>query len=176
MKLPLAAALLLAGSNLALAQGLSASDLTYLQANYGLTPQSAVIAELTPNEQQALHSAIDDLKTYPEGQARQVRRYLTLVYPRECKRWAAAHPGQQCSPAPDPAAAPGKQISDRYCAECHLFGTEKAPTFWKMAHERDWNSHKVEHALRHSPDMVPLKLTPDMLDQLAGYINSFKGP
>jgi hypothetical protein len=174
MKFLFAVVLLLGGSYAALAQGLTADDFKYLAANQGLTPQSAVIVELTPNEAQALHSAIDDLKTYPEGQARQVRRYLALVYPRECKRWAEAHPGQDCSPAADPAIQPGKAISDKLCASCHLFGAEKAVTYRQMANERDWNPHKVEHALRHSPDMVPLKLTPDMLDQLAAYINSFK--
>jgi hypothetical protein len=158
----------------ALAQGLTPDDFKYLQATQGLTPQNAVIAELTPNEQQSLHSAIDELKTYPDGQKRQVRRYLALVYGRECKRWAQAHPGQNCSPAADPAVEPGKQISDKLCASCHLFGTDSAPSYRHMAGERDWNAHKVQHALRHSPDMVPLKLTQDMLDQLAAYINSFK--
>jgi len=174
MRFPVALALLFLGADLASAQGLTPQDLKYLQDKLALTQQSPVIAELTPNEQQALHSAIDDLKTYPEGQERQVRRYLWLVYGRECKRWAEAHPGEDCSPAADPAVRPGKALSDKYCAECHLFGTATAPTYSQMAHERDWNSHKVEHALRHSPDMVPLKLSPDMLDQLAAYINSFK--
>jgi hypothetical protein len=174
MRLFLAAAMLVAGPGSALADGLTADDYQYLQAHQGLSQQSAVISELTPNEQNALHSAINDLKSYPEGQARQVRRYLSLVYGRECKRWADAHPSEPCSPAADPAAQPGKVISDKFCASCHLFGTENAPTYFQMAHERDWNSHKVEHALRHSPDMVPMKLTPEMLDQLAAYINSFK--
>ena len=175
MRLIIAGAVWLIAAGSAAAQGLTADDYKYLQATQGLTPQSAVIADLTPNEQQALHSAIDDLKTYPEGQARQVRRYLSLVYGRECKRWAEAHPGgDPCSPAADPAAQPGKVTSDKFCASCHLFGTETAPSYFKMAHERDWNSHKVQHALRHSPDMVPLKLTPEMLDQLAAYINSFE--
>ena len=175
MKIAFAAVLAaLVVTHVALADGLTAADYKYLQATLGLTPQSAVIAELTPNEQQALHSAIDELKTYPEGQARQVRRYLALAYRRECKRWAEAHPGQDCSPAADPAVAPGKQLSDKLCAECHLFGTETAPPYRKMAAEKDWNSHKVEHALRHSTSMVPLKLTPEMLDELAAYINSFK--
>jgi hypothetical protein len=169
-----AAAAMLIGASLAFADGLTQSDYKYLQTVHGLTAQSAAIAELSPNEQQALHSAIDDLKTYPEGRDRQVRRYLTLVYPRECKRWAEAHPGQNCSPAADPAVQPGKDVSDRICAECHLFGTTSAPSYFHMAHERDWNAHKVEHALRHSPDMVPIKLSPEMLDQLAAYINSFK--
>ena len=158
----------------AFADGLTDDDYKYLQATHGLTPQSAVIAELTANEQQALHSAIDDLKTYPEGRDRQVKRYLTLVYGRECKRWAQAHSGQNCSPAADPAIQPGKEVSDRICAECHLFGTQTARSFSQMASEKGWNAHKVEHALRHSPSMVPLKLTPEMLDQLAAYINSFK--
>ena len=166
------AALFAAGA--AGAQGLTQGDYQYLKAMQGLTAQSAAIAELTPNEAQSLHSAIDELNTYPEGRDRQVRRYLALVYGRECKRWAAAHPGQNCSPAADPASEPVKEISDKICASCHLFGTDNAPSYYTMAHERDWNSHKVEHALRHSPSMVPLKLTQEMLDQLASYINSFK--
>ena len=155
------------------ADGLTQDDYQYMQKLLGLTPQSAVIAELTPNERQSLHSAIDELKTYPEGQARQVKRYLALVYARECKRWTLGHPGQNCSPASDPAIQPGKQISDNICASCHLFGTD-GQSFHAMANEKDWNPHKVEHALHHTPDMVALKLTPEMLDQLAAYINSFK--
>jgi hypothetical protein len=176
MKVAVAAAFaVLAVAGIARAQGLTQDDLNYLQSAQGLTPRSPAIAELSPNEQQALHSAIDDLKTYPAGRDRQVRRYLTLVYPRECKRWAEAHPGTtSCSPAADPAIQPGKDVSDRICASCHLFGTDSAPTYRAMAHKKDWNAHKVEHALRHSPSMVPLKLTPEMLEQLAAYINSFK--
>jgi hypothetical protein len=176
IKLALAAALaMLVGAGPARAEGLTPEDFKYLQATHGLTLQSSVIADLTPNEQNALHSAIFDLRTYPEGRDRQVRRYLTLVYGRECKRWVEAHPGgAPCSPAADPAVQPGKAISDRICAECHLFGTDRSPSYRQMASEKDWNAHKVEHALRHSPSMVPIKLTPGMLDQLAAYINSFK--
>lgn len=174
MKIVVAAALLLAAAGVARADGLTAADLDYLQKTHGLTAQSPVIAELSANEQNALHSAIDDLKTYPEGRDRQVRRYLTLVYPRECKRWAEKHPGQECSPAANPAVQTGKEISDRICASCHLFGTETAPAFRKMASTKTWDSHKVEHALRHSPNMVPIKLTPQQLEALAAYINSVK--
>jgi len=172
--LVLAFAVLLIGSYPGFAQGLTAADYQYLQSAHGLTAQSAVIAELTPNEQAALHSAIDDLKTYPEGRDRQVRRYLSLVYGRECERWAASHPGQTCSPAPDPSVQPGKAISDRICAECHLFGTESAPSYRRMANQRDWDAHRVEHALHHSPGMVPIRLTQEQLDALAAYINSLK--
>jgi hypothetical protein len=169
-----AVAVLAAGSSAALADGLTPQDYQYLQSSLGLTRQSAVIAELTANEQQALHSAIDDLKTYPEGRDRQVRRYLALVYERECKRWAEAHPGQECSPAADAAQQPGKEISDRVCVQCHLAGTDTAPSYRQMATQRDWNAHRVEHALRHSPDMVPIKLKQEQLDALAIYINGFK--
>lgn len=157
------------------AEGLTPEDFKYLQTTHGLTPQSAVIVDLTPNERNALHSAIYDLRTYPEGRDRQVRRYLTLVYGRECKRWVQAHPGgAPCTPVADPALQPGKAISDRICAECHLFGSDRSPSYFQMASKKDWNAHKVEHALRHSTTMVPIKLTPEMLDQLAAYINSFK--
>jgi hypothetical protein len=173
MKFLVAAAIFLASSSAALADGLTADDFTYLQKLLGLTEQSAAIGELTPNESQALHSAINDLKLYPESRDRQVQRYLALVYPRECKRWAEAHPGQNCSPAADPAAEPGKEISDRICASCHLFGG-LGRSYHDMAQEKDWDSHKLEHALRHTPGMVPIKLTQEQLDQLTAYINSFK--
>jgi mono/diheme cytochrome c family protein len=168
------AALALLVAHAASAEGLTEDDFKYLQARQGLTPQSAVITELTPNEQNALHSAINDLKLYPEARDRQVQRYLTLVYARECKRWAAAHPGQNCSPAADPAIEPGKEISDKICATCHLFGGN-GRSFHTMAPEHDWDAHKVEHALRHTPGMVPIKLTPEQLEALAAYMNSFKG-
>jgi hypothetical protein len=174
MKLVFAVAIaVLVANGTALADGLTPDDDKYLQGLLGLTPQSAVLTELTPNEQNSLHSAINDLKIYPESRDRQVRRYLSLVYGRECRRWAAAHPGQDCSPATYEAVRPGKEISDKICASCHLFG-DAAVSFHQMANERDWNSHKVEHALRHTPAMVPLKLTQEMLDQLALYINSFR--
>jgi Cytochrome C oxidase, cbb3-type, subunit III len=178
MKISFATALaLLLGSATAFADGLTADDYQYLQTNLGLTAKSAVIVELTPNEQNALHSAIFDLRSYPEGQDRQVRSYLSLAYGRECKRWAEKNPGQNCSPAADPAIQPGKAISDRVCADCHLFGTQSAASFRKMANQKTWDPHKVEHALHHNPGMVPIRLTAAQLDALAAYINAFKvGP
>ncbi len=133
-----------------------------------------MITELTPNEVASLHSAIDDLKTYPAGRDRSVQSYLTLVYSRECKRWNREDPSLPCSPPPDPAAAPGKAISDQYCASCHLFGSETAKSFHEMATARDWNAHKVEHALHHNPGMVATYLSPEAIDQLSLYINTLK--
>lgn len=156
------------------AQSLTAGDFQYLQDKYGITQRSAVITELTPNEVRALHSSIDDLKSYPAGRDRSVQSYLILSYGRECKRWVREHPDQPCSPPVDPADAPGKKISDQYCASCHLFGSQTAPSYHDMAAKRDWNAHKVEHALHHSPGMVPVTLSPEALDQLAAYINSLK--
>lgn len=103
-----------------------------------------------------------------------MQSYLALSYERECRHWAREHPGEPCSPPKDPAVAPGKKLSDQYCAACHLFGTPAAPSYRQMAAERDWNAHKVSHALKHTPDMVPLKLSDDALNQLAAYINSLK--
>jgi hypothetical protein len=156
------------------AQSLTAEDFQYLQGKYGITQNSAVVIELTPNEVRALHSSIDDLKSYPAGRDRSVQSYLILSYGRECKRWAREHVGEPCSPSPDPAAAPGKKISDQYCASCHLFGSPAAPSYHDMAAKRDWNAHKVSHALQHNPNMVPVTLPPEALDQLAAYINSLK--
>ena len=104
MKIAIAVALAvltIAGSGFA--QGLTPDDFNYLRSVHGLTPQSAVIAELTPNERQALHSAIDDLKTYPEGRDRQVAP-LSLVYPASASA-GQTHPGNLLGyrrPAIDP--------------------------------------------------------------------------
>jgi hypothetical protein len=166
-----AAVLLLAAAGGA---GLTAEDFQYLQAKFGIGPESAVITELTPNEVAALHSAIDDLKTYPAGRDRSVQSYLTLAYSRECKRWNREDPSLPCSPAPNPAAEPGKALSDQFCASCHLFGSETAKSFHEMAAARDWDAHKVEHALHHNPGMVATYLSPDAITELATYINSLK--
>ena len=175
MKIAFAIALaMLTLTRAAYADGLTADDYQYLQKLLGLTEQSAALAELTPNEQQALHSAINDLKLYPESRDLQVKRYLSLAYGRECKRWAAAHPGgSKCSPATDAAVEPGKEISDKICATCHLFGSD-GKSFHEIAGEKDWDPHKLEHALRHTPGMVPIKLTQEQLDALTAYVNSFK--
>jgi hypothetical protein len=165
---------LLCFSAAAAAQSLTPEDFQYLQGKFGVGPQSAVITQLTANETQALHSAIDDLKTYPAGQEREVQSYLSLVYARECKRWERVHPGQPCSPPSDPALAPAKALSDRYCAECHQFGTETAPSFHRMADKHTWNAHRVRHALLHNPKMVPILLSDHDLGQLANYIDSLK--
>jgi hypothetical protein len=164
------AALLLAAGG----SSLTTEDFQYLKGKYGIVPSSGVITELTPNEAAALHSAIDDLKGYPAGRDRSVQSYLSLVYGRECKRWVREDPSLPCSPPPDPAAAPGKAVSDQFCASCHLFGSETAKSFHDMADARDWNAHKVEHALHHNRGMVATTLSPAALDQLAIYINSLK--
>jgi hypothetical protein len=173
MKFLLAVAALLGFSAVALADGLTDNDYKYLDKLLGLNAHSAVLAELTPNEQNALHSAINDLTRYPESRDRQVQRYLELVYPRECKRWAREHLDQPCSPAADPAVEPGKEISDRICASCHLFGGV-GRSYHELAGAKDWDQHKLEHALRHTPGMVPIKLTEQQLDAIVAYINSFK--
>ena len=177
MRFLLAFVALLGFSTVALADGLTDDDYKYLDKLLGLNAQSAVLVELTPNEQNALHSAINDLSRYPESRDQQVKRYLALVYPRECKRWRDANPGHQagqtCSPGADPAIEPGKEISDRVCATCHLFGGG-ARSYRDLANEKVWDQHKLEHALRHTPGMVPIKLQPDQLDALVAYINSFK--
>lgn len=177
MRFLFAVAVLLGFSTAAFADGLTDDDYKYLDKLLGLNAQSAVLVELTPNEQNALHSAINDLSRYPESRDQQVKRYLALVYPRECKRWRDTTPGhsseQNCSPAADPAVEPGKEISDRICATCHLFGGT-ARTYRSLASEKTWDQHKLEHALRHTPGMVPIRLKPEQLDALVAYINSFK--
>jgi hypothetical protein len=166
--------LLLAAPAAFAAAGLTDDDLAYLKREFGLDRSSAVIAQLTPNQQNALHSAIDDLKNFPDSRDRQVRSYLWLVYQRQCKHWRETHADEDCPPAPTPEARPGKAISDHICASCHLFGTDTAASFHKLAQQRVYDAHKVSHALKHSQKMVPIVLAPEQLEQLAIYINSLK--
>ena len=66
-----------------------------------------------------------------------------------------------------------RQLQFRFARECHLFGGV-GRSYHDLAGAKDWDQHKLEHALRHTPGMVAIKLQPDQLDALVAYINSFK--
>jgi cytochrome c5 len=175
MRLRFAALVLCASATLAsaVAAGLSADDDRYLRSTYGLGPESDVLTRMTPAERSRLHDLISSLKTVPAHRDAAVRKSLYDAYARECAAWAQDH-AQPCPPAKDAAAEPGKEIADRICNTCHLFGSGLAPSFFRLAGRQHWDASAVAGALQHSHDMVPINLPATERGQLAIYMNSFR--
>lgn len=172
--LKLAVFILLASTGLVLAAEPTKDDYRLLQSDYGLARDSDVLAGLNQNERTRLHDLLHGLKRDKAGRDDAVRGLLYEAYARECDAWAQRHPGEACRPASDPAARPGKEIADRLCNECHLFGSGMAPSFFQVAKRRPWDADALAQALQHSHDMVPVTLPADERDKLAAYIKSFR--
>jgi cytochrome c5 len=171
-RLRLAAAVLVASTGMALAAELTRDDDGYLASTFGLAPQGDVLSGLTPAEQSDFHKVISSMTGSQRDDA--VRDRLYAAHDRECDAWGQAHGLSGCGPAKDPAAQPGKDMADRICNDCHLFGTRLAPAFSHLAQQRDWDADAVGRALQHSHDMVPINLPPEERAGLAAYINSFR--
>ena len=171
-RLRLASVVLLASTGIAVAAGLSPDDYRYLSSKFGVAQQGDVLSGLTAAEQSDLHRVISSMKNSQEDDA--VRDRLYAAHARECDAWGQAHGISGCGPAKDPAAEPGKEVADRICNDCHLFGTRMAPPFFRVAQQRTWDTDTVGRALQHSHDMVPINLPPEERAGLAAYINSFR--
>jgi len=169
-----AIALLLASTGLAMADELTPNDYSYLLSGYGLGRDSDVLSTMTPRERARLHDLIHGLRNDQARRDEAVRSQLYIAYTRECEAWALAHSGEDCSPARDGTIEPGKQIADRICNQCHLFGGGMAPSFFRLARQRNWDARAVAEALAQSHDMVPIALPDIERDKLAAYINSFR--
>lgn len=166
--------LILASTSLALAAELMPDDYRYLQSEYGLTRDSDILTRMTPGERTSLHHLIDGLRNDRDRRQDAVSRRLYDAYTRECGTWALEHSGEDCPPAKDKAVEPGKQIADRFCNLCHLFGGGMAPSFFALAKQREWGAENVASALEHSHVMVPITLSHEERDRLAAYMNSFR--
>jgi hypothetical protein len=170
----IAIALLLASTGLAMADELTTDDHRYLQSEYGLTRDSDVFTRMTPIERTGLHELINGLRNDRARRDGAVKNWLYDAYTRECMAWAHEHSGEDCPRASDRTVEPGKQIADRICNVCHLFGSGLAPSFFRLAKQTEWDAKSVENALAHSHDMVPIALPDQERDRLAAYINSFR--
>ena len=170
----LAIALLAASTGLAVAADLTQDDYRLLQSQYGLQRDNDVLARMSAGDRQRLHDLISGLSGAPARRDESVRNYLYESYTRECDAWSRDHGTGTCPPAKDPAIEPGKDVADRLCNECHLFGSGMAPSFRRLAQQRNWDGGTVANALGHSHDMVPITLPAEERDQLARYINSFR--
>jgi len=174
--LVLAIAVTMMSTSAALAAALTESDYRYLGEEYGLALDGETIRDLTVDEQAKLHDLINDpaLKASPYTRDQNVADFLFAAHMRECSVWALSHGGPQCPPSSDASAEPGKEIADRQCNACHLFGTPAAPSFFKLAREGKPNQQALADVLDHGHTMSPITLTPAELQELIVYIRSLK--
>ena len=166
-----------------LAAELSTADHRYLEEQYGIGQQDEPLSAMTAAEQRELHALIADpkLKDAPAVRHDRVAAFLYDINMRQCERSAASHPGLVCPPLADPALEPGKELADRQCNFCHLFGAGRAPAFRKLA-ERHWTASGLaeaqqqghENARRFGRQMSPIALTREQFADLARYIDSLK--
>ncbi len=172
----LAAAVAMLVASTALAASLAANDQRYLEQEYGLAPDSELIGGLSVGEQAKLHDLINDpsLKAYPFTRDNNVADFLFEAHMKECSVWALSHGGPECPPTSDASAEPGKEIADRQCNACHLFGTADAPSFRKLAREGKLTDQGLAHVLEHNHAMSPITLPPAQITELMVYIRSLK--
>jgi mono/diheme cytochrome c family protein len=168
----------------ALAAELTGADQRYLRAEYGIGRHDEPLSSLTVAQQKQLHALINvpKLKDVPAVRHDRVAAYLYDVHMRQCQNSAASHPGLVCPPAANAAIEPGKEVADRQCNFCHLFGAGQAPPFRKLARQQSWAGNTLaeaqrqghEHARRNGRQMSPVALTGEQFDDLAAYVNSLK--
>jgi len=166
--------LLIAGA--ATAASLTDNDLHYLSTQYGMTESADIIRGLSDAEQAKLHALIIDpiAKQNPKTRDHNVADYLFEVHMRQCSEWALTHGGPECPPTADANAEPGKEIADRQCNACHLFGTFEAPPFRKLAVAGTLTEKKLADALGHGHAMSPITLAAAQLSDLLIYIRSLR--
>ncbi len=172
----LAATIAIIAAGAAHAAGLTQRDYRYLQDGYGLTADSEMIKDLAVEEQAKLHDLINDpsLKDYPHTIDHNVADFLFTVHMRECNVWSSSHGEPECPPATDASAEPGKEIADRQCNACHLFGTMDAPSFLQLAREGKLSEQSLADALDHGHKMSPITMQPTQVRDLMIYIRSLK--
>ncbi len=168
----------------AAAAELTDTDRRYLQAEYGIGRQDQTVPALSAQQQKQLHALITDpqLKDVPAVRHDRVAAFLFDAHMRQCQQTASSHPDLVCPPVADAKAEPGKEIADRQCNFCHLFGMGRAPSFYKLARQGRWAGDRLaeaqrrghENARRLGQQMSPIGLTREQFDELVVYIESLK--
>jgi cytochrome c5 len=155
---------------------LTDDDSRYLDATFGLTVRTEIVAAMKPDDQSKLHDVVNDAfaKDYPGIRYNRVADFLFRVYTQQCRDWAESHPGDACAPPAAAAAAPGKAIADRQCSSCHLFGTSTAPSFHDMANAKNVTEAWLTEALSQGHRMSPMTLAPDQVRALIAYIETLR--
>ena len=77
-------------------------------------------------------------------------------------------------------AANGKRLAERWCAQCHVVGSEPAagrtaPPFAQLAHKVRLNEFLIDHWLRNpTPPMHSFQLPAPTVSDIAAYLRSLK--
>lgn len=168
----------------AVAAELTGTDRRYLAAEYGIGRQDPTVAALSAGQQKQLHLLITDpqLKDVPAVRHDRVAAFLFDAHMRACQETASSHPNLVCPPVADAKVEPGKDIADRQCNFCHLFGVGRSPSFYKLARQGPWAGAGLaeaqrrghENARRHGQQMSPVQLTREQYEELVVYIDSLK--
>jgi len=157
------------------AAGLDDSDGKYLRSHFG-TDATAYVDKLADREKAKLHELINDpnYKDYPEIAADNVAQFLFEAHTRYCGNWHESHAAQLCPPPADPALLPGKEIAERSCNTCHLYGTIETPSFYRLAQQGGLTAERLATSLASGHRMSPITLAPDQVESLTRYIRSVK--
>ena len=167
---------LLLAAAAAWAASLGDEEYRYLHDRFALSPNSELLRSMTPQEQGRLHDLIDDraFRDRPNTRDWTVADFLYDAYVRQCSVWALSNTAPQCPPAANAASQPGKEIADRQCNACHLFGTAEAPAFFKLARAEALSAQQLTDALLHGHQMSPISLSASEVGALLVYIRSLK--
>ncbi len=172
----IAIAALLAGAALAQTGVLTEKDTRYLESTYGPTVRAEIVSRMKPEELERLHTVINQTfaADYPGIRYNMVADYLFTVHMQQCQAWSAAHPEQVCPPPENSSIVPGKNVADRQCNACHLFGTSVAPAFRAMAKSGKVSAASLAAAIKQGHRMSPIDLSPEQVKDLAAYIQALK--
>ena len=172
----LAALILFSSAASAMAADLTDADSRYLDQTFGLSSRSEVITNMTPEERAELRAVIIGKGEPDYAYLRNplVLSKLTAIYADECGRWKTAHATPACPPVADAKSQPGKEVADRQCNSCHLFGTAEAPSFALLARRRSVTADYLMQSTAKGHAMSPIKLSAGETGDLAVYIQSLK--
>lgn len=175
------AALMVGMASAAMAASLTQADFRYLEGTYGVASSGNLIRSLSADDRATLHALINDasLKSPTTGEFGPTRDYnvadfLFAAYMRECSVWELSQSAPPCPRSADAQAEPGKEIADRECNACHLFGTLSAPPFIKLARAGKPTEEALAEALARGHSMSPILLRADEIKAVALYIRSLK--
>lgn len=162
--------------NVYAADQLTDLDVEFLDDRFGVKKADDFANRLTAKDRSKLHDAITarGRAEHPLVRNAIVANQLVAIYRRQCAEWARRHSSPACPPASDDRVQAGKEIADRLCNECHLFGTGDAPAFFGFARNMDLTEQRVAAIGRHDPRMSDIHLSAEEVREVVTYINSLK--
>jgi len=162
--------------NVYAADPLTDSDANFLSDQFGIKRGDDFAKRLTARDRSKLHGAISarGRGEHPLVRNAIIANQLVSIYRHQCAEWARRHSSPVCPPASDARVQRGKEIADRVCNECHLFGTGDAPAFFNFARNADLTGQRVAAIGKHDPRMSDIHLSAEEIREIVTYINSLK--